>query len=133
MIGIRSAISIRARGQWPLLEAVYMTAPRSVRRNTKKPLPRGGRPYMTERSSFLLSWEAAEPRQGRLASEAGEPRQVRQASAQARRKILRQIGQTFRQSAAGLHLLGHRLHLFGRGHAAAAKAPAKTHGLRDAG
>src|SRR6516162_5335286 len=48
MIGIRSAISIRARGQWPLLEAVYMTAPRSVRRNTKKPLPRGGRPYMTE-------------------------------------------------------------------------------------
>src|SRR4051812_33605107 len=47
MIGIRSAISIRARGQWPLLEAVYMTAPRSVCRTTKKPLPRGGRPYMT--------------------------------------------------------------------------------------
>src|SRR6516225_3715106 len=59
MIGIRSAISIRARGQWPLLEAVYMTAPRSVRRNTKKPLPRGGRPYMTEyavrESSLQLS------------------------------------------------------------------------------
>src|SRR3954452_10255995 len=48
MIGIRSAISIRARGQWPLLEAVYMTAPRSVCRSTKKPLPRGGRPYMTK-------------------------------------------------------------------------------------
>src|SRR6266581_160217 len=48
MIGIRSAISIRARGHRPHLEAVYMTAPRSVCRNTKKPLPRGGRPYMTK-------------------------------------------------------------------------------------
>src|SRR3977135_3639593 len=47
MIGIRSAISIRARGHWPHLEAVYMTAPRSFRRKPKKPLPRGGRPYMT--------------------------------------------------------------------------------------
>src|SRR5258705_6819088 len=47
MIGIRSAISIRARGHRPHLEAVYMTAPRSVCRNTKKALPRGGRPYMT--------------------------------------------------------------------------------------
>lgn len=34
MIGIRSAISIRARGQRPLLEAVYMTAPRFICRNT---------------------------------------------------------------------------------------------------
>src|SRR5580700_788046 len=42
MIGIRSAISIRARGQWPLLEAVYMTAPRSVCRNTKKVLAERG-------------------------------------------------------------------------------------------
>src|SRR4051812_40922461 len=48
MIGIRSAISIRARGHTPHLEAVYMTAPRSVRRNTKKPLPKGSRPYMTK-------------------------------------------------------------------------------------
>src|SRR3979409_1302475 len=48
MIGIRSAISIRARGHWPHLEAVYMTAPRSFRRKPKKPLPRGGRPYMTK-------------------------------------------------------------------------------------
>src|SRR6266581_3475169 len=48
MIGIRSAISIRARGHRPHLEAVYMTAPRSVCRNTKKPLPSGGRPYMTK-------------------------------------------------------------------------------------
>src|SRR3954447_4300605 len=47
MIGIRSAFSIRARGHRPHLEAVYMTAPRSVRRNTKKALPTGGRPYMT--------------------------------------------------------------------------------------
>src|SRR5262249_36155594 len=45
MIGIRSAISIRARGQWPQFEAVYITAPRSICRNTKKPLPIGGRPY----------------------------------------------------------------------------------------
>src|SRR5947207_1218452 len=49
MIGIRSAISIRARGHRPHLEAVYMTAPRSACRNTKKLLPRGGRPYMTGR------------------------------------------------------------------------------------
>src|SRR5204862_3490846 len=39
MIGIRSAISIRARGHRPHLEAVYMTAPRSACRNTKKLLP----------------------------------------------------------------------------------------------
>src|SRR5205814_6917003 len=45
MIGIRSAFSIRARGHRPHLEAVYMTAPRSVCRNTKKALPTGGRPY----------------------------------------------------------------------------------------
>ena len=38
MIGIRSAISIRARGQWPLLEAGYMTAPRFICSNTKKTL-----------------------------------------------------------------------------------------------
>src|SRR3954447_22164560 len=38
MIGIRSAFSIRARGHWPHLEAVYMTAPRSVCENTKKSL-----------------------------------------------------------------------------------------------
>src|SRR5712672_3044618 len=42
MIGIRSAISIRARGQWPHPEAVYMTAPRSVCRNTKKALAERG-------------------------------------------------------------------------------------------
>src|SRR3954447_8638351 len=47
MIGIRSAFSIRARGHRPHLEAVYMTAPRSICRNTKKALPTGGRPYMT--------------------------------------------------------------------------------------
>jgi hypothetical protein len=47
MIGIRSAISIRARGQWPLLEAVYMTAPRFICSNTKKPLAERGPPYMT--------------------------------------------------------------------------------------
>src|SRR5438034_10434317 len=47
MIGIRSAISIRARGHRPHLEAVYMTAPRSACRNAKKLVPRGGRPYMT--------------------------------------------------------------------------------------
>ncbi len=38
MIGIRSAISIRARGHPPHSEAVYMTAPRSVCRNTKQAL-----------------------------------------------------------------------------------------------
>src|SRR6266550_6155010 len=53
MIGIRSAISIRARGHRPHLEAVYMTAPRSACRNTKKLLPRGGRPYMTEEIAKL--------------------------------------------------------------------------------
>src|SRR6185312_2221713 len=42
MIGIRSAFSIRARGQWPLLEAVYMTAPRFIRQNTKKALAERG-------------------------------------------------------------------------------------------
>src|SRR6266446_4476139 len=54
MIGIRSAFSIRARGQWPHLEAVYMTAPRSLAEAPRKSLPRGGRPYMTAegRSSF---------------------------------------------------------------------------------
>src|SRR4030081_30438 len=49
MIGIRSALSIRARGQWPHLEAVYMTAPRSLAEIPRKLLPRGGRPYMTAR------------------------------------------------------------------------------------
>src|SRR4030088_2433986 len=47
MIRIRSALSIRARGQWPHLEAVYMTAPRSLAEIPRKLLPRGGRPYMT--------------------------------------------------------------------------------------
>src|SRR6185312_12062479 len=47
MIGIRSAFSIRARGQWPHLEAVYMTAPRSLAEIPRKLLPREGRPYMT--------------------------------------------------------------------------------------
>src|SRR5438270_3473361 len=42
MIGIRSAISIRARGHRPHLEAVYMTAPRSACRNTKKALAERG-------------------------------------------------------------------------------------------
>src|SRR5256714_14187146 len=46
MIGIRSAFSIRARGHRPHLEAVYMTAPRSVCRSIKKALPTGGRPYV---------------------------------------------------------------------------------------
>jgi len=41
MIGIRSAISIRARGQWPLLEAVYMTAPRSFAEAPKSPCREG--------------------------------------------------------------------------------------------
>src|SRR4030081_1334500 len=50
MIGIRSALSIRARGQWPHLEAVYMTAPRSLAETPRKLLPRGGRPYMTGRT-----------------------------------------------------------------------------------
>ena len=49
MIGIRSAISIRARGQWPLLEAVYMTAPRFIRRNTKKALAERGPSIHDER------------------------------------------------------------------------------------
>src|SRR6267378_4170920 len=51
MIGIRSALSIRARGQWPHLEAVYMTAPRSLAEIPRKLLPRGGRPYMTWREN----------------------------------------------------------------------------------
>jgi transposase len=42
MIGIRSAISIRARGQRPHSEAVYMTAPRSVCPTTKKALAERG-------------------------------------------------------------------------------------------
>src|SRR5579872_516198 len=42
MIGIRSAISIRARGQRPHLEAVYMTAPRFICSNTKKALAERG-------------------------------------------------------------------------------------------
>src|SRR5712672_1147352 len=51
MIGIRSAISIRARGQWPHPEAVYMTAPRSVCRNTKKALAERGPSIHDERSA----------------------------------------------------------------------------------
>src|SRR3984885_5768608 len=42
MIGIRTAFSIRARGQRPLLEAVYMTAPRFTCRNTKNALAERG-------------------------------------------------------------------------------------------
>src|SRR5690242_17466115 len=42
MIGIRSAFSIRARGHRPHLEAVYMTAPRFICRNTKKALAERG-------------------------------------------------------------------------------------------
>src|ERR1700689_4647144 len=42
MIGIPSALSIRARGQRPLLEAVYMTAPRFTCRNTKNALAERG-------------------------------------------------------------------------------------------
>src|SRR5205809_141044 len=64
MIGIRSAFSIRARGHRPHLEAVYMTAPRSVCRNTKKALPTGGRPYMTvmERTASQSSLREAKRR-----------------------------------------------------------------------
>src|SRR5580700_5024831 len=62
MIGIRSAISIRARGQWPLLEAVYMTAPRSVCRNTKKVLAERGPSIhdgsMTPRTATLIGLTA---------------------------------------------------------------------------
>src|SRR3954452_321035 len=57
MIGIRSAFSIRARGHRPHLEAVYMTAPRSACRNTKKALRTGGRPYMTAKSAH--SWSSS--------------------------------------------------------------------------
>src|SRR3954454_18998150 len=58
MIGIRSAFSIRARGHRPHLEAVYMTAPRSVCRNTKKALPTGGRPYMTGGRPYMTAASA---------------------------------------------------------------------------
>src|SRR4030095_9903891 len=57
MIGIRSAFSIRARGQWPHLEAVYMTAPRSLAEAPRKSLPRGGRPYMT--NQIRTGWAKA--------------------------------------------------------------------------
>src|SRR5260221_10902314 len=70
MIGARSATSIRASGQRPHSKAVYMTAPRHVCRSTKKPLPRGGRPYMTaecvsrvrEKSLQLLLQKPHQPR-----------------------------------------------------------------------
>jgi transposase len=55
MIGIRSAISIRARGHRPHLEAVYMTAPRSVCKNTKKALAERGRPYMPSVGPMIAS------------------------------------------------------------------------------
>src|SRR5882724_3031632 len=60
MIGIRSAFSIKARGQWPHLEAVYMTAPRSLAETPRKLLPRGGRPYMT-RGGFVESAPLRQP------------------------------------------------------------------------
>jgi transposase len=53
MIGIRSAFSIRARGQWPHSEAVYMTAPRSTCRNTKKALAERG-PFIHDGFETLL-------------------------------------------------------------------------------
>src|SRR6266496_3642746 len=66
MIGIRSAISIKARGHRPHLEAVYMTAPRSVCRNTKKVLAErgpsihdGGRE--TRLRALLLAHQIGEP------------------------------------------------------------------------
>src|SRR5579871_6357813 len=69
MIGTRSAISIRARGQRPHLEAVYMTAPRSFAETPKKPLPIGGRPYMTEEAHALFS-------DRRLKRQRGVPRKM---------------------------------------------------------
>src|SRR5437763_13416301 len=60
--------------------------------------------------SFLLPRKAAEAGQGRLAAEACKPRHIRQTLAQADGKILRQIRQA---AGAALHLLRHRLHLFG--------------------
>src|SRR5262245_19018583 len=48
MIGTRFAFSIRARGQRPHSEAVYMTAPRSLAEAPRKPLPRGGVAVGTE-------------------------------------------------------------------------------------
>src|SRR5437764_15484017 len=69
MIGIRSAFSIRARGHRPHLEAVYMTAPRSVCRNTKKALPTGGRPYMTAEANDCFRPHRSEGRrEGKVSS-----------------------------------------------------------------
>src|SRR6266702_5984139 len=82
---------------------------------------------MTKDSSFLLPRETAEARQGWLAAQSRKPRQVRQALAQARGEILRQRWHPAWPCTAR-HLFGERLHLLGRGHAAA-----KTHRLCDAG
>src|SRR6266480_6680314 len=54
MIGIRFAISIRARGHRPHLEAVYMTAPRSACRNTKKALAERGPSIHDDKSGCRL-------------------------------------------------------------------------------
>src|SRR5262245_24865629 len=59
MIGTRFAFSIRARGQRPHSEAVYMTAPRSLAEAPRKPLPRGGRPYMVGQWQSLDANERA--------------------------------------------------------------------------
>src|SRR5262245_14793958 len=71
MIGTRFAFSIRARGQRPHSEAVYMTAPRSLAEAPRKPLPRGGRPYMTDGDIDSTSIHHA---LARRAQSAGTPR-----------------------------------------------------------
>src|SRR3981081_4057417 len=84
---------------------------------------------MTNERSFLLpqSRKAAEARQIRFAAEARQSRQIRQAGAEACGKVFWECRDAARPGAAR-HFLRQRLHLLGRGHAAA-----KPHGLRDAG
>jgi hypothetical protein len=55
MIGTRSANSIRASGQRPHTKAAYMTALDTLAETPKKPLPRGGRPYMTDAYELAFS------------------------------------------------------------------------------
>src|SRR6267378_4471748 len=53
----------------PHLEAVYMTAPRSLAEIPRKLLPRGGRPYMTRRSGIpRMSALVAENREARASA-----------------------------------------------------------------
>src|ERR1700681_1027538 len=75
---------------------------------------------MTKDRSLLLSQsrKTAEAGKGRPAAQSRKSRQIRQPLTLTGRKVLWQRGHAARGGAAG-HLFGKRLHLLGRGHAAA--------------